>query len=202
MPSRNVLLILASPADSFGAALADAYADSAAAGGHRVRRITLGALRFDPLLHHGYRREQPLEEDLRETRQALLQADHLVFVYPVWWGSVPALLKGFLDRLLLPGFAFRYRPGQALPERLLGGRSAQLLVTMDSPPWYFRWVIRAPAIVQMKRATLEFCGIRPVAVACFGPLQDSSPARRQRWLAKARALGTRLPRSAPPGRQS
>ncbi|SDU31729.1 NAD(P)H-dependent oxidoreductase [Geopseudomonas guangdongensis] len=193
MLPRNVLLILASPADSFGAALADAYADSAEHAGHRVERLALDTLDFDPLLHHGYRREQALEADLQAARQALLRADHLVFVYPVWWGSVPALLKGFLDRLLLPGFAFRYRPGQAMPERLLGGRSAQLLVTMDSPPWYFRWVTGAPAIAQMKRATLEFCGIRPVAVACFGPLQDSTPARRERWLAEARALGAVLP---------
>ena len=192
MEHHRILLILASPSGSFGAALAEAYASAARQSGHDVRQLELERLQFDPLLRQGYRSEQPLEPDLLAARQAIEWAGHLVFVYPIWWGSVPALLKGFLDRVLLPGFAFRYRAGQAFPERLLGGRSAQLLVTMDTPPWYFRWIFRAPGIQQMKKTTLEFCGIRPVAVRCFGPLLGASPARRAAWLAQARALAGRL----------
>jgi NAD(P)H dehydrogenase (quinone) len=115
-----------------------------------------------------------------------------VIAYPIWWGSVPALLKGFLDRILLPGFAFKYRPGKAFPEQLLRGRSAQLLVSMDTPPWYFRWVYRMPGIVQLKKTTLEFCGIAPVKVAAFGPLISSSPAQRASWLVKAARLADGL----------
>jgi len=92
-------------------------------------------------------------------------------------GRLPALLKGFLDRIFLPGFAFKYRPNSALWDRLLTGRSAELLVTMDSPPWYYRWVQRQPGHRQMKQTILEFSGIRPVRVHSFGPVIKSSEAR-------------------------
>ena len=86
----------------------------------------------------GYAQIQPLEPDLLDAQASITWAQHLVWVYPIWWGGLPALLKGFLDRIFLPGFAFKYRPNSALWDRLLTGRSAELLVTMDSPPWYYR----------------------------------------------------------------
>jgi putative NADPH-quinone reductase len=118
---------------------------------------------------------------------------------------MPALLKGFIDRTFLPGYAFRYRKGSSLWDKLLAGRSAELLVTMDSPPWYFRWVTRMPGHHQMKKAILEFCGIRPVRVHSFGPVRSASPERLAQWVVKARQLGEhqgaraapRKPRPAP-----
>ena len=191
MSPRKVLLICASPADSLGSALASRYAAAASASGHTVRRLDLHRLAFDPVLHQGYQQPQALEPDLQAAQADILWAGHLVVVTPVWWGSVPALLKGFLDRVLLPGFAFRYA-GQGRPERLLGGRSARLLLTMDSPPWYFRWVQRAPAFHQLARATLGFCGVHPVRVTCCGPVIGSQTAQRERWLQQASALGAAL----------
>jgi putative NADPH-quinone reductase len=171
---KRVAVIVGHPAaDSWCGALADSYAAAARAGGHEVRMLYLAQLDFDPSLHAGYRQIQALEPDLLAAQATLAWAEHLVIAYPIWWGSVPALLKGFLDRILLPGFAFKYRPGKAFPEQLLRGRSAQLLVSMDTPPWYFRWVYRMPGIVQLKKTTLEFCGIAPVKVAAFGPLISS-----------------------------
>ncbi|OYT95184.1 MAG: NADPH:quinone reductase, partial [Pseudomonas sp. PGPPP3] len=173
---KRVAVIVGHPAaDSWCGALADSYAAAARAGGHEVRMVHLAQLDFDPSLHEGYRQIQALEPDLLAAQATVAWAEHVVIAYPIWWGSVPALLKGFLDRILLPGFAFKYRPGKAFPDQLLRGRSAQLLVSMDTPPWYFRWVYRMPGIVQLKRTTLEFCGIAPVKVAAFGPLISSSP---------------------------
>lgn len=190
---KRVAIIVGHPAaDSWCGALADSYAAAARAGGHEVRMLYLAQLDFDPSLHAGYRQIQALEPDLLAAQATLAWAEHLVIAYPIWWGSVPALLKGFLDRILLPGFAFKYRPGKAFPEQLLRGRSAQLLVSMDTPPWYFRWVYRMPGIVQLKKTTLEFCGIAPVKVAAFGPLIFSSPAQRASWLAKAARLADGL----------
>lgn len=190
---KRILLIQGHPApDSYCQALASRYASAARAEGHELRELTLAQLVFDPLLHQGYRGEQPLEADLLAAQADILWAEYLVFVYPIWWGSVPALLKGFLDRVLLPGFAFRYHKGKAFPEGLLKGRSADLLVSMDTPPWYFRWFYRQPGIWQMKTTTLEFCGVRPVRVLRCGPLIGSIPVRRERWLAKAEALARRL----------
>lgn len=190
---KRVAVIVGHPAaDSWCGALADSYAAAARAGGHEVRMVHLAQLDFDPSLHAGYRQIQALEPDLLAAQATVTWAEHLVIAYPIWWGSVPALLKGFLDRILLPGFAFKYRPGKAFPEQLLRGRSAQLLVSMDTPPWYFRWVYRMPGIVQLKKTTLEFCGIAPVKVAAFGPLISSSPALRASWLVKAARLADGL----------
>ncbi|QDQ26544.1 NAD(P)H-dependent oxidoreductase [Chitinimonas arctica] len=183
---KRVLVVLGHPGkESFCAALAATYAAAASEAGHEVRLLRLDALQFDPILHEGYQRIQALEPDLKEAQAAIVWAQHLCVVYPIWWGGVPALLKGFLDRVLLPGFAFRYRAGSAFPEQLLKGRTAHMLVTMDTPPWYFKWVYRMPAIEQMRRTTLEFCGIKPVRVHTVGPLLKSKPAQRDAWLTRA-----------------
>lgn len=193
MNNKRVLIILGHPAsDSFVGALATAYADAARLAGHEVRQIRLGELDFDPILHQGYQVIQALEPDLEKARDDIQWAQHLVFAYPIWWGSIPALLKGFLDRVFLPGFAFKFREGKAFPDKLLAGRSAQLLVTMDTPPWYFRWFFHAPGLFQMKTTTLEFCGVQPVKTLVCGPIKDSSPEKRAAWLQQARRLATRL----------
>jgi putative NADPH-quinone reductase len=111
-----------------------------------------------------------------------------VFVFPIWWGGIPALLKGFLDRVLLPGFAFKYRSNSPFPAQLLKGRSADLLVSMNTPPWYFRWVYRMPGLEQMRRTTLGFCGIRPQKTLTFGPVISSSTTQREAWLQQVRKL--------------
>ena len=144
---------------------------------------------FDPVLHDGYRKEQALEPDLLKAQEEIAWAEHLVFVYPTWWGAMPALLKGFIDRVFLPGFAFSYRKNSQLWDRLLAGRSAHLLVTMDTPPWYYRWVFRMPGHQQMRRTILEFSGIRPVRVTNFGPVRNATPAQKNEWARQTMALG-------------
>ncbi|KWT67838.1 putative oxidoreductase [Comamonas testosteroni] len=171
--------------------MASTYADAARHAGAEVRLLELGEMQFDPILHHGYEHSQPLETDLRNAQLDITWAQHLVWVYPIWWGGLPALLKGFLDRIFLPGFAFKYRANSALWDRLLAGRTAELLVTMDFPPWYYRWVQRQPGHRQMKQSILEFSGIRPVHVHSFGPVVKSSAAKRAAWVERVRMLGTR-----------
>ncbi|WP_165675286.1 NAD(P)H-dependent oxidoreductase [Metapseudomonas otitidis] len=188
---KRILMILGSPKDnSLCGALGDAYAQGARGEGHVVRVLKLSEMAFDPVLHQGYDQSQPLEPDLLEAQRQIHWAQHLVFVYPVWWGGVPALLKGFLDRVLLPGFAFRYR-GPRNWDKLLEGRTADLLVTLDTPPWYFRWVYGAPGHRQMKRTILGFCGIRTRHLAEFAPVHTSTEEQRQAWLRRAETLGAR-----------
>lgn len=190
--AQRILVILGHPSESsLCAGLAQSYIEGARAAGAEVRLLALGALTFDPLLHAGYRGEQALEPDLQAAQAQITWAEHLVWVYPTWWGAMPALLKGFIDRVFLPGFAFKYRQGSSLWDKLLSGRSAELLVTMDSPPWYYRWVQHMPGHHQMKTTILEFSGIRPVRVRGFGPVRGADAARRARWLAQARAHGQR-----------
>jgi putative NADPH-quinone reductase len=189
---KRILVILGHPRrDSLCGAIADSYAESAKAAGNEIRQIFLGDLSFDPVLHNGYAAVQALEPDLVAGQAAITWAQHVVFVYPIWWGAMPALLKGFIDRVFLPGFAFRYRENSQFWDRLLTGRSAHLLVTMDTPPWYFRWIYRMPGHNQMKRTILEFSGIRPVTVSSFGPVKGSDEEQRKKWLARASAYGSR-----------
>ncbi|NRR33001.1 NAD(P)H-dependent oxidoreductase [Oxalobacteraceae bacterium] len=189
MPKKTLLILGHPSSDSFCAALADAYLVAARQAGRDVRQLRLGELNFDPVLRKGYASIQALEPDLLAAQEALSWAEHLVFVYPIWWGAMPALMKGFIDRIFLPGYAFKYRPNSVLWDKLLSGRTAHLLVTMDSPPWYFKWINRMPGHNQMKKTILEFSGIKPVRISSFGPVQGASTEQRGRWLAKARGYG-------------
>ncbi|MCL2296825.1 MAG: NAD(P)H-dependent oxidoreductase [Proteobacteria bacterium] len=191
MDNKRVLLVLASPTGSFGETLAEAYRDGAQSAGHDLRLLALNQLAFDPILHQGYREIQTLEPDLLAAQDAIRWAQHLVFVYPLWWGTMPALLKGFVERLFLPGFAFQYRPNTMVPDKLLRGRSAQLIVTMDTPPWFFRLFFRNAGHRIMKNHILEFCGIRPVSILDFGPIKTADANKRQKWLRQVRDAGYR-----------
>jgi putative NADPH-quinone reductase len=189
---KRILMIYGSPKHgSLCHALGEAYAQGARGEGHVVRQIKLGELSFDPILHEGYDQSQMLENDLLEAQRQIHWAEHLVFVYPVWWGGMPALLKGFFDRVFLPGFAFKFRGRSQAWDKLLSGRTADLLVTLDTPPWYFRWIYGAPAHRQMVRTILGFSGIKTRRLAEFAPVRLSSEEQRQSWLRRAETLGCR-----------
>ena len=190
---KRILMILGTPkGGSLCHALSDAFAQGARGEGHVVRLLKLGEMQFDPVLRQGYDQSQTLEPDLLEAQRQIHWAEHLVFVYPVWWGGLPALLKGFFDRVFLPGFAFRYRGQHSQAwDKLLTGRTADLLVTLDTPPWYVRWIYGAPAHRQMVRTILGFCGIKTRRLTEFSPVRPSSEEQRQTWLRKAEMLGSR-----------
>ncbi|WP_395604201.1 NAD(P)H-dependent oxidoreductase [Pseudomonas sp. B21128] len=189
---KRILLILGHPSTtSFCAALAERYAQSALDAGHEVRQLRLGEMVFDPVLRDGYQQIQTLEDDLNAAQSDILWAEHLTLVYPIWWGGIPALLKGFFDRVLLPGFAFKYRKGKAFPDKLLNGRTAHLLVTMDTPPWYYRLIYRMPGLHEVRKTTLEFCGIKPLRTLTFGPVLGSTDQQRRSWLQQAQAIARR-----------
>lgn len=138
LPQMNVVVISAHVrSDSFCQALAAAYAQGARAAGCLVKEMSLASLRFDPDVHTHSPRDQPLEPDLQAALEALEWGQHWVIVFPSWWGKGPARLKGFLDRVLLPGTAFREKANGQL-EGLLGGRTAHVMNTLDMPPWVYR----------------------------------------------------------------
>jgi len=189
----NVLIILGHPrADSYCGAIARAYGEAAEAHGLEVHTLVLAHLEFDPNVRSSSVRGQPLEPDLEIARDAIIEADHLVFVYPIWWGMMPALLKGFLDRILAPGFAFVERTGGQGYAGLLRGKSAQLLTTMDTPPAIVKYLLRSPGHRAFSLATLKFCGIDPVRVRMYGPINHSTEEQRQEWLQDARNEAARF----------
>jgi putative NADPH-quinone reductase len=164
-----------------------------------VTRITLRHLTFDLNLHRGYAAQQPWEPDLQLLGNAIATCDHLVIGFPLWWGSEPALLKGAIDRVILPGFAFRYRRDSVWWDRTLAGRSCDLIVTMDTPPWYLRLIYCDPVIRRWRGQILGFCGIKPVRAFRFGPTRRGAAQKHQsqweRRIARAAATASKLSRA-------
>lgn len=193
----RILVLDAHPDDgSLCAALAARYADGARGAGADVELLVLRDLDFDVHLRRGLRSDQVLEADLARAQAALVAADHVVVVAPVWWGSVPALLKGFLDRALERGWAYRYRDN-GLPQGLLAGRSARVVVTTDSPGWWLRGLMGDSAVRQLRRSTLRFCGLKPVRATRVGQVHGSSPEQREAWLQRVADLGRADARRTP-----
>lgn len=181
--------------------LLDHYAAHLPAGS-TMERFAVRDLRFDPVLHRAYAAEQPWEADLERFGAALAACDHLVVGFPLWWGGEPAMLKGLLDRVLLPGFAFRYRRSGPWWDRLLTGRSADVIVTMDTPPWYLRAVYGDPVVRRWKHQVLGFSGIGPNRFLRLGPTRRGEAQRRiagwQAQVAHAAMTAPSLKRGAKP----
>ena len=182
---KKILIISGHPdASSFCGSIANRYADTVKLAGHSVQVLHLGDMRFDSSLKAAYKQVQPLEPDLQHAWDLIINSQHLVFVFPIWWGGMPALLKGFFDRVLLPGKAFKYRPGTNQCDGLLAGRIAEVFTTMDTPPWYYRWVQFEPAHRQIRHMILGFCGIKPVRITALGAVRCADEAQRKAWLSQ------------------
>lgn len=182
----KIYIILGHPNDdSFNGELANACEQSARALGHDVRRHNLGSLKFDPILWHGYRHIQELEPDLVQARENILWCDRMIVIYPMWWGTLPALLKGFFDRVFLPGFAFKYHDNDPFWDKLLKGRSAHVICTSDAPTWWLWWQYRNSDLHTIKNAILAFSGFQPVTFRRIGNMKNLTPHQRDKRLTRA-----------------
>lgn len=190
---KHILVINAHPdKDSFCAALTRSYVEGAVKSGSICRLVHLSDLDFDPILHKGYRVIQELEPDLIMLREEIKTADHLVMVYPVWWATFPALLKGLIDRLFLPGFMFNFHSSGYSWDKYMKGKTARLIITMNSPPWYYRIFVRKPGDNALKKGVLKFVGFGPVRITHLGPVKLSGLQKRRKWLKKAEYLGVKM----------
>jgi putative NADPH-quinone reductase len=171
-----------------GHALAGAYDAAAKSAGRDVREILVAHLDF-PVLRTAEEWKGPLPESLREAQDAIAWADHLLIVFPLWTGTMPALLKAFFEQVIRPGFGFRPRPdGRGLAMGLTG-KSARLVITMGMPAFWFRWGHGAYGVRGFQRGCLEFCGVGPVRTTYIGGVDTKSFAANA-WLAKMRTLGS------------
>jgi putative NADPH-quinone reductase len=169
----------------FCRALQTAYVDGALGNGHDVRTLDIAALNIGPLRS---RRdwENPPPVAVVDAQDAIEWAQHLVFIFPLWLGSLPALLKGFLEQVLRPGFAFD--TGKAFSGRLKG-RSARVIVTMGMPAWVYRFWFLARGLGSFEQGILRFVGIGPTRRTLIGSIEAVSQARREEWLKTVRHLG-------------
>ena len=188
---RRILVLNGHPdarEERFCAALAAAYEAGAREGGHELKRLNVGEMAF-PLIRTAEEFESKVEPpDVIRAQEAILWAHHLVFIYPLWLGEQPAVLKGFLEQVFRYGFALGKGGGDSFPEKLLTGRTAHLAVTMGMPAPIFRWWFGAHSVRALELSVLGICVIKPIRRSLIG-MVDASAARRAKWLAHLRKDG-------------
>jgi putative NADPH-quinone reductase len=170
-------------------ALANAYAQGAGAAGHAVRRLTVAELDFPVLRAVSDWTRGEAVADIRQSQDAIRWARHLVIIYPLWLGSMPALLKAFLEQVFRAGFAVDERGEDAWPKPLLKGRSARIVVTMGMPALAYRWFFLAHSLRSLERNILRFSGIGPIRETLIGGVGGFDQAMAEKWLARLRGLG-------------
>lgn len=180
-----------SQARHFGHALADEYAKGAEDGSHEVRRIEVATLDFPILRTREEFEKGPVPDSIRRAQETIRWANHLVILYPLWHGTMPALLKAFFEQTFRYGFAAENAGPNRFPKKLLTGRSARIVVTMGMPAFIYKWFYRAHGLKNLQRSILGFAGIRPVKASLIGLVEGMNEAQRAWWLDKMRALGER-----------
>lgn len=189
---RKIILLNGHPGEtSLSSALTDAYQQAAEARDHEVRRHDIRAMAFDADFgQSGFRGAKPLEPALERFMADVEWSDHLVLAAPLWWGGLPARLKGLFDRALLPGTAFDpRRMSMGFPEPLLKGRTARVMITADTPGWAMRVLYRRAVQVQLGRQILGFVGFGPVRFSHFAPVEHANENRVRKWIGEAGRLG-------------
>ncbi|NIJ44407.1 putative NADPH-quinone reductase [Wenyingzhuangia heitensis] len=187
---KKIVIINGHPnKESLNFEISSRYKKGALKSKAEVKEITISDLNFNPNLKQGYQQRTILEPDLLAAWNIIKWADHLVWIHPVWWGGLPAVTKAFIDRLFLPGFAFNYIENSIKWEKLLAGKTAHIITTLDQPSWYYRWGYGRPSINQLKKSTLAFCGIKTKKVTYFENVKTAKPNKLNSWLNKAENLG-------------
>jgi putative NADPH-quinone reductase len=177
----KILIINGHPdAKSYSAAITAEFTKNLDKQRHQIENLELGKMKFDPVLRFGYRQKMPPNADIERSQQLLKWADHMVFIYPIWWSSMPSLLKGWIDRVMTPGFAYNMKSFYR-HDGHLSGRTAELILTSDAPAFYYRWLAPTPVRL-MRNHILKLCGIRTTRVQIFGKTQAATDERRQKFL--------------------
>lgn len=188
MAKKIVILLGNSDKETYSGSMADAYEKGAKESGHEVIRFNIGEMKFDPILHKGYKEIQALEKDLVDLQEAITLADHLVIVYPNWWCAMPAILKGLFDRTWIPGFAFNFdKQTKKLIQRLKGKTGRTIVVAGTHSPFKTWWLF-GDYTNELQHGILGFSGIE-ASTTTFGPTEKVSEAKRQQWLKEVEVLG-------------
>ena len=174
-----------------GQALAQAYADGAQRAGNEIRIIEVAALQFSFLRTKEEWETGAPPDGIQDAQRTIGWADHLVFFYPLWLGSMPALLKAFLEHVFRPQFAIAKPAGGKVWKKLFTGKSARIVITMGMPALVYRWYFRAHSLKSLERSILAFSGVRPIKSSLFGLIEARSDATREKWLATMCSLGAR-----------
>lgn len=171
-----------------GHSLAEAYQQGAEQAGHEVKVIDVAQLEFPWLRSKEEHENAQPPEAIQQAQDIISWADHLVIFYPLWAGTMPALLKAFFEQALRPGFAYTQEK-DAFPKKMLDGKSARIIITMGMPAMIYRWYYRAHSLKNLERNILKFCGITPVKSTLIGLVEGMSAAKYEKCLKDMQALG-------------
>ena len=170
--------------DSFNSVIADSYIQSAINADSEVRYIAIGELNFNPNLQFGYRQRMELEPDLIKALEDLQWSEHQVWIHPLWWLGMPAIMKGFFDRAFLPGITFKSNRKEGA-DGLLKGKTGRIITTAgDLSIDTYEEVYKSSGLVQLKKGILEYCGISSIQESFIGPLEELEESDRKKWIAK------------------
>lgn len=187
---RRIMIVIGHPQkNTLCEAMGNAYKSGAESAGHEAKLFHLADMRFDPILREGYRKEQALEPDLLSAHTALANCDHLVLIFPLWCGDMPALMKGFIERILQPNLIARENSEHAMNWSIFKNKTARIIMTMGMPVSIYRFWYRGHALKLLTRNILNFIGIKPVRHTLFGMVGTSKPQARVRWIDQIRDLG-------------
>ncbi len=188
---KKILVFLGNPTkDSYSGRIADAYESSAKESSHEVVRINIEDLKFDPILHQGYKTIQELEPDLKMLQEKIQWADHVVFIYPNWWCSMPAAMKGMFDRMWLPGFAFNFDKQTKKLIQRLKGKTARVIIVAGTHSPFMTWWKFGDYTNEISHGILGFAGFK-TRVSAFGPSEKVSPKILDSWVEQVKKLGQR-----------
>lgn len=193
MKPTKIFILNGHPAEnSLSKLIAQTYADAAAANGFEVRTSQLSDMNFDADFGFaGYKQHKELEPDLVAFRKDIEWAEHIVMTTPMWWGGLPAKLKGIFDRTFLPGWAFDTRTTKlGIPLPMLSGRTARIFVNSDTPGFFFWLMHRNALLKQIRGQIFHFCGIKPARITHFAPAGTATPKKIEKWIDEVRKLGT------------
>jgi len=191
MKNERIVLIQGHPdpgGNRFGHALAQAYVRGVRKAGREVRMIDVARLDFPFLRAKEEWESAAAPEAIREVQDTIGWAEHLGIIYPLWLGAMPALLKAFFEQALRPGFAIAKTSGPGMWRKLLGGKSARIVVTMGMPAFVYRWYFGAHSLKNLERNILQFCGIGPVTASLIGMVEGDA-GKRAKWLLRLEAFG-------------
>ncbi|MEF2072486.1 NAD(P)H-dependent oxidoreductase [Consotaella aegiceratis] len=169
-------------------ALAAAYCEGARAAGHEVTQLDVTTLNFAILRSAAEFEYGQAPDILRFAQDEIRWCQHMVLVFPIWHGTLPALLKAFLEQVLRPGFGFQIIE-KGPPRKLLSGRSARIVATMRTPPLIYRLFYGAHGIGVLDKSVLGLCGFRPVRHTLIGNIEKLGTRGVARRLESMRRLG-------------
>ncbi|WP_334126953.1 NAD(P)H-dependent oxidoreductase [Empedobacter brevis] len=186
---KKVVVINGHPnKESFNSAIAHSYITSALSLGSQVRYIAIGELDFNPSLQFGYQQRMELEPELVKALEDIQWSEHQVWIHPVWWLGMPAIMKGFFDRAFLPGITFKHNK-EGVSEGLLKGKTGRIITTAgDLSIEEYEEVYKSSGLVQLKKGILEYCGVSSIQSDFIGPLSELDEEDRKEWIEEMKNL--------------